>query len=224
MGRVTDIFRWIGRAPSSLRGLDPTAPGLVGLMFVLVLAGAGRLIGSGPEADRTALKVDHPRLVVLKSRRVLCLFDGDRLMRTYPIDLGREPVGDKRLRDDGRTPEGQFRVVSKNADSPYHRFLGIDYPHRATARWGLDRGLISAGQAASIGAAIDVGRCPDWGTALGGGIGIHGGRTLAGLPPRAADDANRTRDWTGGCIAVGDFEVEELFAVLRIGDPIEILP
>ncbi len=224
MGRATDIFRRIGRPPFWLHALDPGARGLVGLMFVLVLAGVGRLIGAGPEADRAVLKVDQPRIVVLKSRRVLCLFDGDRLMRTYPIDLGAEPFGDKRLRGDGRTPEGRFRVVSKNAESPYHRFLGIDYPDRSAAGWGLDRGLISAGQAASIGAAIDGGRCPDWGTALGGGIGIHGGRRAAANRHRTADDADRRGDWTGGCIAVGDFEVEELFAVLRIGDPIEILP
>jgi murein L,D-transpeptidase YafK len=141
---------------------------------------------------------------------MLHLFDGERLVRTYPVDLGVVPVGRKRRKEDGRTPVGTFRVVTKNADSPYHRFIGIDYPDVATAKWGLAHGLISEGEATSIRRALKAGRRPDWNTALGGGIGIHGHRI--------------GRDWTGGCLALSDEHVEELFAVLRVGDRVEILP
>lgn len=155
-------------------------------------------------------RLARPRVTVLKSRRLLHLFDNDQLVRTYPIDLGLAPEGPKHRAGDGRTPLGKFRVVTKNARSPYHQFIGIDYPDNAAADWGLASGLISPGEAASIRRALESGDCPDWGTALGGGIGIHGRRM--------------GRDWTGGCIALSDEHMEELFDVLRIGDPIEILP
>jgi murein L,D-transpeptidase YafK len=151
-----------------------------------------------------------PHVVVLKSKRVLHLFDGDTLVRTYPIDLGTAAIGWKERQGDGRTPTGTFRIVTKNAESPYHRFLGIDYPDAGAAERGLARGLISQGEAAVIRNAGASGRCPAWGTALGGGIGIHGHRI--------------GRDWTAGCIALSDQHVAELFSVLRIGDVVEILP
>ena len=101
-------------------------------------------------------------------------------------------------------------MISKNRNSPYYRFLGINYPDRTAVALGLARGLVSAGEASAILNALDAGRCPDWSTALGGGIGIHGRRL--------------GRDWTAGCVALADEHVEELFAVLRIGDVVEILP
>ncbi len=180
----------------------------IGLMAAAVLAAACG--AAGRDADRPVVNLSNPRVVVLKSKRLLHLFDGDVLVRSYPIDLGRSPVGPKRVEGDGRTPIGRFRLVSKNADSPYHRFLGIDYPNIDAVEWGLNKGIISRGEAAGIRGAIAQGRCPDWGTALGGGIGIHGKR--------------RGEDWTAGCIALSDQQVEELFSVLRIGDPIEVLP
>ncbi len=166
--------------------------------------------GTRPGGPANSITLAAPRVVVLKGKRTLHLFDGDRLVRSYAIDLGGLPVGPKRRKGDRRTPIGAFRVVTKNAGSPYHRFLGIDYPDLGTTWWGLARGLISLGEAASIRKALGAGRCPDWGTALGGGIGIHGRRIGS--------------DWTGGCIAMSDRHVEELFSVLRIGDLVEILP
>lgn len=219
-GRVWGVLDGFGWGSLRLRAIERP---VVAVLFAIVFAGAGRVLGTGAAAHPSVLRVDEPSIVVLKSRRVLHLFDGDRLVRTYPIDLGVAPRGTKRLRGDGRTPEGRFRIISKNERSRYHRFLGIDYPDRASAEWGLRNGVISAGQAASIEWALDEGRCPDWGTALGGGIGIHGGRPEARSDERQRDDRRRG-DWTGGCIAVGDAEIEELFGVLRIGDPIEILP
>lgn len=168
--------------------------------------------GEGAASSRRTgvLKLEHPRVVILKAKRQLHLFDGDVLVRTYTVDLGTEPAGQKRRAGDGKTPEGRFRVVSKNAQSPYHRFLGISYPDESAVASGLRDGLISTGEAARILDAAASGQRPDWRTALGGGIGIHGHR--------------RGTDWTGGCVAISDEQVEELFGVLRIGDPVEILP
>ncbi len=193
------------------------------LLIVVTVASAGRTRPAEsrsqtwlkPSALHPAGTVEpillgSPRVVILKAKRTLYLLDGERLVRSYPIDLGAEPVGPKRRKGDRRTPIGTFRVATKNADSPYSRFIGLDYPDPAAAGWGLAQGLISPGEAASIRRARAAGRCPDWSTALGGGIGIHGRRL--------------GRDWTGGCIALSDRHVEELFSVLRIGDPVEILP
>ncbi|UCC29418.1 MAG: L,D-transpeptidase [Phycisphaerales bacterium] len=190
-----------------------TGVGVVSGGAMILAAAAVLAVGSGEEsalAPEPMVSLMSPRVVVLKDKRVLHLFDGDRLVQSYRIDLGTTPVGPKRCQGDGRTPLGVFRVVSKNANSRYHRFIGLSYPDLATVEWGLAHGLVSVGEASSIRRAWRTGRCPDWGTALGGGIGIHGDRI--------------GRDWTGGCIALSDEHVEELFSVLRIGDPVEILP
>jgi murein L,D-transpeptidase YafK len=183
--------------------------GLGGLAVCVASAGAGR-VRPDPAGEQALIRVQHPRVVVLKSKRRLHLFDGDRLVRTYAIGLGRSPTGDKQQEGDGRTPEGKFAVCVKKQDSPYHRFLGITYPEVRHARRGLAEGLITTGEAETIERAIAEGRCPSWSTALGGAIGIHG--------------HGGGRDWTAGCIAMDDDQIEELFSVLRCGDPVEILP
>lgn len=157
------------------------------------------------------LVVGDPRAVLIKSRRLLYLYDSDRLVRTYPVELGYEPIGTKGEDGDGRTPEGSFRVVRINAESRYRRFLGIDYPNRPAVQAGLASGALSAGEAAAILDALGRGVAPSAWTPLGGGIGLHGG-------------GGRGYDWTAGCVALSDEHIEELYQVLRIGDPIEILP
>jgi murein L,D-transpeptidase YafK len=181
---------------------------------VSLVRGADAPDGAGT-AGRSLCDLKNPRVVVLKSKRRLHLFDGDVLLRTYPMSLGSHPVGAKLHLGDGRTPEGVFRICSRKRQSEHHRFLGIDYPNAEAARRGLESGLLTGGEAAAILEASDQGRCPPWTTALGGAIGIHGHGTRG--------PAGR-QDWTAGCIALSDEHVEELFAVLRIGDVVEILP
>lgn len=218
VGRFIGILRGFGAPRGRPTGRPFGYRRAASTACAIALAGGCLVLGVGAVAEsvagrvsgRAVLNLTQPRVVVLKHKRLLHLFDGPVLVRSYPMDLGSRPMGAKRLAEDGRTPEGRFRVVSKNAESGYHRFLGIDYPDVPAAEWGLGRGLLSRGEFASIVAAHQAGQCPEWGTPLGGGVGIHGGR--AG------------RDWTAGCIAVSDEHVEELFGVLRIGDPVEILP
>ena len=197
-----------------LRDRRELAAGVSTLAALVLIALTGGAIATGAgwnrASDRAVLSLDSPRVVVLKAKHSLYLFDGDELIRDYSIDLGTDPIVPKLRRGDGRTPIGLFRIVTKNAASPYHRFLGLDYPNSEAVERGVRQGLLSSGEAASIREALSVGRCPDWSTALGGGIGIHGHR--------------RGSDWTAGCIAMADEHVEELFSVLRIGDPVEILP
>ena len=183
---------------------------LAGMLAVVAGAGVGRSVWSARADSAGLISLSSPRVVVLKSQRMLHLLDGARLVRSYPLDLGTAPTGQKRLAGDGRTPEGRFRIVTKNAVSSYHRFLGINYPDREAVARGVATGLVSRGEAGRLHAALAAKRCPAWDTRLGGGIGIHGCR--------------RGEDWTGGCVALANEHVEELFGVLRIGDPVLILP
>jgi murein L,D-transpeptidase YafK len=171
---------------------------------------AGRSALAGSPALAVPAKLSNPRLVVVKHKRMLHLFDGESLIKTYRIGLGQRPVGDKIRRNDDRTPLGTFYICCRNRASRYHRFLGISYPNERAVRRGLAEGWISMGQAEAIRAALREGRQPDGGTSLGGGIGLHGG--------------GNDRDWTAGCIALTNEMIEELDAVLDLGDPVEILP
>jgi len=162
-----------------------------------------------------ALSLVEPHVVVIKSKRRLYLFDGPTLIRTYAIGLGPQPAGPKHRLGDGRTPEGMYRICTKKRESEHYRFLGISYPGAGDARFGLAAGLLTTGEVRAILEADVRGRCPPWTTPLGGGIGLHGG---------GAHRADGSLDWTAGCIALDDADVSELFDVLRLGDPVEILP
>lgn len=183
---------------------------LIGAFLLLSISAVAGTQGVHRSGLAWQCALQAPRLVVLKGARRMHLFDADQLVRTYRIDLGTSPVGQKLRAGDGRTPLGRFRIVTKNEKSPYARFMGISYPDTNAADRGHADGLVSIGLAGAIRAAFESGACPNWSTGLGGGIGVHGGR--------------QGSDWTAGCIAVSDAAVRELFDVLRIGDPVDILP
>ena len=107
-------------------------------------------IAAGWQPHGSLVTVNEPRLVVLKAKHLAHLFDGENLVRSYPIDLGFAPLGQKLREGDGRTPVGRFRIATKNSTSPYHRFLGLDYPDEAAVLQGLRVGLVSSGEAARI--------------------------------------------------------------------------
>ncbi|MEO0469786.1 MAG: L,D-transpeptidase family protein [Bacteroidota bacterium] len=136
-------------------------------------------------------------IVVLKSARKMQVFSGDELLKTYTIALGREPVGKKEYEGDKKTPEGIYTIDDKNPNSGYHRNLGVSYP-----------------QAEDRKHAESLGKSP------GGLIKIHGLRNGMGAIGRF----HRWQDWTMGCIAVTNEEVEELFELVPIGTPIDIRP
>ena len=132
------------------------------------------------------------RLRMFKARRLLVLDGTAGPLRAYPIGLGFTPVGHKRFEGDGRTPEGSYVIDRRNPDSLFHLSIGISYPNEA-----------------DIAYAAAQGREP------GGDIFIHGG-------PRPDIDPVDLRDWTAGCIAVTDRQIEEVYAMVRNGTPIDI--
>lgn len=143
-----------------------------------------------------------------KESRRLELWSGGKLVKTYATGLGHRGLADKLRQGDHLTPEGRFYICNRNAQSAFHLFLGLSYPHEAAADRGLRTGLITRRQRDAILRALHGGGQPSWSTRLGGAVGIHGGGSSA--------------DWTWGCIAVEDAEIEELWVACPLGTPVVI--
>lgn len=152
---------------------------------------------AGPGTARLEAPVAADSLVVEKKRRQLVLYYHGVPMRTYYVALGRNPVGDKEQIGDNRTPEGVFRIEGRNPNSKYHLSLRISYPDSIHRMRAIRRGFEP-----------------------GGDIMIHG------LPDEQSSlgPAHRDFDWTNGCIAVTNTEIEELWKVVHDGTPIQIKP
>ena len=136
-------------------------------------------------------------IVIEKKTRRLTLYHQGHPIRTYLVALGANPVGDKQFAGDSRTPEGLFSIDYKNDQSDYHLALHISYPdasHRARAE--------------ALGASP------------GGDILIHGLRNGRG----ATGAFHRTVDWTDGCIALTDEEIDGVWSAVTVGTPVHIKP
>ncbi len=152
----------------------------------------------------------NPKLYVYKGERRLKLVNNRVLIREYRIGLGPHPIGDKYFRGDGRTPEGDFFICVKNPASKYYKSLGINYPDPKRAEDALHRGSISPQEYTCLIEANSKICLPPPGTNLGGAIFIHGG--------------GAHEDWTLGCIAVNNRDMDELFEAIPVGTPVRILP
>lgn len=151
-----------------------------------------------------------PRIVVKKSQRVLELWDGESLVGSYPVALGSAPIGHKMREGDGRTPEGDYYICTRNSNSRFYLSLGLSYPNEADAQAALADGRIGQEAFDAIISALKKGGRPPWDTALGGEIMIHGHGCKS--------------DWTAGCIAVDNDVMDILFAACPLGTPVRILP
>jgi len=148
----------------------------------------GDSIATGARADR---------VVVWKSKRQLELYANGRLVKSYVVALGRNPVGPKLQEGDKRTPEGLYAVESHNPRSSFHKALKVSYPSPTDRVAAAKRGV-----------------------APGGDIMIHGLRNGLGFIGRL----HRRLDWTAGCIAVTNPEIEEIYRAVPDGTPVEIHP
>lgn len=173
-------------------------------VFALVAA-----LGLAVAADAEARRPRHT-LVIEKSARRMTLFVGKSEVKRFRVGLGGAPAGDKVRQGDSRTPEGRFYVAWKNPKSNFHRFLGLSYPMPRHARRAVAQGRLSAKARAKIDARIAKKGIPPQTTPLGGYVGIHGG--------------GGDSDWTLGCIAITDDEIEWLYTRMRRGDVIEVRP
>ena len=135
-------------------------------------------------------------IVVEKGKHAMTLLDHGRVLRKYSISLGPD-LGPKQKKGDGRTPEGRYVIDSRNAASKYHRALHVSYPN-----------------------AADRARARRMRVDPGGDIMIHGLPNGWGRLGRI----HLARDWTAGCIAVTDDEIEEIWRLVPNGTVVEIRP
>lgn len=134
---------------------------------------------------------------VFKAERRMMLKQGGAVIRAYPIMLGRNPVGHKLMEGDKRTPEGRYIIDWRNPNSAFHKSLHISYPSTGDVLSKIERGQASS---------------------LGGMIMIHG----MGHSPDAPLYIGL--DWTDGCIAVTNPEMDEIWRLVPDGTPIWIHP
>ncbi|MBI4515869.1 MAG: L,D-transpeptidase [Deltaproteobacteria bacterium] len=153
-----------------------------------------------------------PVIEVWKAKHEMWLKQDGRISRRFRIYLGRQIEATKEHQGDGRTPVGKYYVAEKRAKSSFRRFLGISYPNIDDAERAFAERLITADQWADILFANLRGQVPPWQTPLGGRVGIHGhgGRDDFGF------------DWTKGCIAVSDDDIDYLYARVPVGAPVII--
>jgi len=157
------------------------------------------------------------RIEVSKSQRTLRAHCRAGAVVEMTAALGREPEGDKRDAGDWRTPEGLYRVSGRPRESRFHLFIPIDYPSVEDAEQALYEGRISLATYRLIAAAHAEGRPPPAHTALGGGLGFHGeGERWRG------DSVDL--DWTEGCVALRDADVDFIAERIEVGTPVEIRP
>lgn len=157
------------------------------------------------------------RIVVVKRSRSLVAYCTGGGERRFTVALGREPQGAKLARGDQRVPEGVYHLVGVARPSRFYRFWILDYPSPADAARGRATGRISRDEERAILRAHEAGRLPPQDTALGGGIGLHGeGRRWRG------DSAYL--DWTQGCLALADADLDFLIARATARTPVEITP
>lgn len=137
------------------------------------------------------------KIVVQKSKRIMTLFRKGKILKEYKIALGKQPVGKKMFAGDKRTPEGSYIIDARKADSKYYLALHISYPN-----------------------STDLETSEKLGLNPGGDIMIHG------LPNGYEDieEFHRITDWTDGCIAVTNKEMEEIWQLVPDGTPIDIIP
>jgi murein L,D-transpeptidase YafK len=144
-----------------------------------------------------AAPIQADKIIILKSARSMTLLSGGKVLKKYKVALGSVPVGPKRVEGDHKTPEGDYVIDAKNSQSQFHLSLHISYP-----------------------SAADQQKARSMGQSPGGAIMIHGlARPFAYLGP-----LHRQTDWTDGCIAVTNAEIEEIWKLVPVGTRVEIRP
>jgi lipoprotein-anchoring transpeptidase ErfK/SrfK len=189
------------------------------LLITLFLSQASlprqELIAATIPASKT-LNKNSVTIFVDKSEQFLTIMLDGQPIKTYHAEFGDSGMGDKKISGDHKTPEGTFYVCEKSVLSPADEYLGsrwmrLSYPNIEDGRRGLKTGLINETTYNEIVSAINQKKTPPQRTALGGGIGIHGGSK-----PDFGDN------WTWGCVGLSNKDAEEIYDYVSIGTPVII--
>lgn len=158
-------------------------------------------VSSRPVSSVSSMALRDPllidKVIVEKSQRKMTVLRQGQVVAVFPIALGRQPVGAKTCEGDMRTPEGSYRIVEHKPNSDYYRALRLSYPEQG-----------------------DITRAREQGCSPGGNILIHGLENGFGY----VGTAHRSVDWTRGCIAVTNQEMDRLWTLVSDGTEVEILP
>jgi murein L,D-transpeptidase YafK len=174
------------------------------LAVLVILCCAGRVCAS------------EVRIVVDTTAGTLTVLDGEEVIRVYrDISIGRYGVTSQKRQGDNKTPLGTFSIGWITSKTRYHRFLGLNYPDLETASRAFHKGIINKQQWLEIRRADKNGSKPPQFTVLGGLIGIHGIGT-------GAPEVHKDYNWTNGCVALTNEEIEELLEWVVVGTPVEI--
>ncbi len=136
-------------------------------------------------------------VIVYKNKRILNLMKNGKVLKSYSISLGGDPIGHKEREGDSRTPEGNYTLDWRNPNSKFHLSLHVSYPN-----------------------AVDLAKAEYDGYSGGGNIMIHGRTNWFGWLNTLFDGS----DWTDGCIPVNNIEMEEIWKSVQNGTPISIYP
>lgn len=165
------------------------------LAFLLIVAGIVIYLFYPTQQLPKGTRIDS--IIVYKGNRKMQVFSEGNLIKTYVISLGKNPIGPKQFEGDCKTPEGIYTINARNPNSGYHKNLGVSYPNET-----------------------DLENAQKLGKSAGGDIKIHGLPNGKGFISRF----HRFKDWTAGCIAVTDSEIDELYEAVVQNATIEILP
>ena len=147
--------------------------------------------------SQTNARTKADQVIVVKSVRTLTLMSNGRVLRAYKVALGGSPTGAKQQQGDHRTPEGHYILDRRNPKSRFYKSIHISYPNEKDRREAARRGV-----------------------SPGGDIMVHG------LPNGFGwlGETHRSLDWTDGCIAVSNSEIDEIWDLVADGTPVEIRP
>ncbi len=156
-------------------------------------------------AEIIVLPVDKSQTAILiqKSQYQLTLYYQKRAVKSYPIVLGSNPVGDKFREGDNKTPEGVFKIKDLYPHPSWFKFIWLDYPNQSSWRKHLQ--------------AKKTGKI-DFFSPIGGEIGIHG------VPQNSDYLIEQQSNWTWGSISLKNQDINELYSVLEVGTIVEIIP
>jgi len=183
---------------SSNEQRTPWLPIIIGLSLTAIVSTSAIVYVKSTSKPKNPIpsSIVIDRVFVDKSDRVLQLMSNDKVIRSYRIALGDSPTGHKQQEGDQRTPVGVYTLDYKNENSIAHRSIHISYPN-----------------------IEDTARAKSLGVSPGGDIMIHGQMNGFGH----LGWLNQQRDWTDGCIAVTNDEMDNIMAAVTIGTSIEIV-
>ena len=161
---------------------------------------------------------DNYQLFISKSDKEMLIKKGDTIIKRFDIALGKGGKGTKQRLGDNKTPIGVYKISDFKADSKFHYFMQLDYPNLLDAWYGYKNKVINAGDFKRIAYAFKDKRKPPQNTALGGYIGIHG----LGESNKEKLKIHESFNWTEGCIALKNSEINKLRNYVSIGTRVTI--